>query len=75
MGCEDGIQFGGGSFALDPSGRILARSTSRKEGLVLAELAPELLSEARTSYPLVRDERLDLVYRELGRIRKRKFNL
>ncbi len=75
VGCEEGIQFGGGSFALDPNGRILARSTSRKEGLLFAELDPELLREARTCYPLVRDEKLDLVYRELGRIRKRKFNL
>lgn len=74
-GFEDGIHFGGGSFAVDPSGRVLARTRSWREELLVVDLPGEVLREARTAYPLLRDERLDLLYRELGRLRKLRFNL
>lgn len=75
VGFEDGIHFGGGSFAVDPFGRLLARSESWEEEMLWADLSTDALREARTAYPLLRDERLDLLYRELGRLRKRRFNL
>ncbi len=75
VGFEDGIHYGGGSFIVDPMGEILTRSKTWKEELLVADLSTDILREARTAYPLVRDSRLDLLYRELGRLRKRKFYL
>jgi predicted amidohydrolase len=75
VGFEDGIHFGGGSFVVDPFGNVVARSDSWEEELIVTDLSIETLREARTTYPLLRDERLDLLYRELGRLRKRRFNL
>jgi len=45
------------------------------EGMAVAELSPEVLRRARTVYPLLRDENLDLVSRELERTRRRRFAL
>ena len=68
VGCEDGVQFGGGSAVVDPLGRIVAQAPPTREALVLCDLDRGALRRARTFYPLLRDERLPLLSREIGRL-------
>jgi predicted amidohydrolase len=75
VGYEDGLNFGGGSIALDPFGRTLASLPALDEGLAIAELDAEVLRRARSVYPLLRDENLELVHREIGRIRQHRFQI
>ena len=75
VGYEDGLNFGGGSMAIDPFGRTIASLPALDEGLAVAELSPEVLRRARTVYPLLRDENVDLVSRELERLRRHRFEL
>jgi NAD+ synthase (glutamine-hydrolysing) len=75
VGYEDGLNFGGGSAVFDPFGRDVLSMPALDEGLGVAELRGDVLRRARTAYPLLRDENLDLVYRELGRIRTLRYDL
>jgi predicted amidohydrolase len=75
VGCEDGLTFSGGSLVVDPHGRVVAEAPALDETVVTVELEAESLRRARSAYPLLRDERLELVYRELGRIRTLRFGL
>ena len=68
VGCEDGLTFGGGSVAVDPFGRIVGELPPLEEGLAVVELRAEVLRRARSAYPLLRDENLELVRRELDRV-------
>jgi predicted amidohydrolase len=67
-GYEEGWNFSGGSFAAAPDGRIVARSKLLKPDRVVATLEGAVLRTARLTSPLLRDEKLDLVRRELDRI-------
>lgn len=75
VGYEDGLNFGGGSCAIDPFGRDLVRMDPLESGLATATLEPEVLRRARTVYPLLRDADIEMVHRELGRIRRQRFDL
>ncbi|MBD3868039.1 MAG: carbon-nitrogen hydrolase [Acidobacteria bacterium] len=75
VGYEDGLNFGGGSIAIDPFGREIGSIPALLEGWLIVELEGEVLRRARTAYPLLRDARLELVYREMGRIRTERFGL
>jgi predicted amidohydrolase len=75
VGYEDGLNFGGGSIAFDPFGRTLASAPALDAGVVVAELDREVLRRARAAYPLLRDENLELLYREVSRIRRERFGL
>src|SRR4029077_1129861 len=68
VGCEDGLNFGGGSIALDPFGRTIAALPALAAGVTVAELDASVLRRARAAYPLLRDENLELVHREASRI-------
>jgi predicted amidohydrolase len=65
VGTEEGVTFAGGSEIWDPTGRLLARGAEDAEDLVTADLDPDLLRRARTALPLERDEKRDLVAREV----------
>ncbi len=67
-GGEEGWTFAGGSFAVAPGGRVIAEARPLRADRLLVELPPRPLRRARTTSPLLRDEKLDLVRRELGRI-------
>jgi predicted amidohydrolase len=67
VGVEDGISFWGGSLALAPDGRELAAAPLFDEALVVAEVDVDALRRARLKLPVLRDERADLVRRELAR--------
>lgn len=75
VGYEDGLNFGGGSIALDPFGRTIAALPALTPGLTVAELDASVLRRARAAYPLLRDENLELVNREATRIRQERFQL
>ena len=69
------LNFGGGSIALDPFGRTLAELPALATGVTVAELSAEVLRRARAAYPLLRDENIELVHREMSRIRQSRFHL
>ncbi|NIM00882.1 MAG: hypothetical protein GTN89_08155 [Acidobacteria bacterium] len=74
-GCEDGVTFGGGSLVVDPFGRVVAEAPALDEALPLVDLKTEVLRRARTVYPLLRDENLELVEGELARLRRLRYDL
>ena len=74
-GCEDGLTFGGGSLVADPFGRIAGELPALDPDLAIVELRDEVLRRARSAYPLLRDENLELVQRELARIRRVRYGL
>jgi predicted amidohydrolase len=73
VGLEDGIQFWGGSIAYAPGATVLARAPLFDEALVVAECDPDTLARARYHLPTLRDERVDIVRRELERIQDRTY--
>lgn len=68
VGYEDGVSFFGSSFAIGPSGHVLARAADLDADLVIVDLDPARLRRERINYPLLRDERPELTLRELQRI-------
>jgi predicted amidohydrolase len=70
VGFEDGLGFWGGSIVFDPHGELVVRGPNHAEELILAELDMRQLHRARARLPLLRDERPELIQRELKRIRK-----
>jgi NAD+ synthase (glutamine-hydrolysing) len=67
-GFEDGLNFWGGSTVFDPNGNLLVQAPYFEEALTLAEIDLNQLHRTRARLPLLRDERPELVERELGRI-------
>lgn len=70
VGVEDGITFFGGSSVTGPDGRVIASAPLLEEALLGAEIDRASLRHARATLPLLRDEKPDLVIRELERIRQ-----
>ncbi len=73
VGYEDGVAFGGYSSVIAPDGDTLNRGEHFEECLVTAVVNPESIRFKRRSLPLLRDERPDLVLRELERIVKERY--
>jgi predicted amidohydrolase len=68
VGNEEGLTFWGGSRLLGPDGSVLAEGPLYDETLVVGSLETDDLRMQRYSLPLLADERLELVRRELDRI-------
>ena len=68
VGYEDGKNFWGGSFVIDPHGEFLVRGEGFEEALITQEIDLRQLSRARKRMPLLRDERPRLLHQELTRI-------
>ncbi len=68
VGWEDGINFWGGSFVIDAGGAEIARAPAMDEHLLIAEIDRTETRRRRVAFPALRDERPDLVQRELSRI-------
>jgi NAD+ synthase (glutamine-hydrolysing) len=68
VGFEDGLNFFGGSTVFDPDGKMIAEAPINDEGLTLAELDLAQLRRTRVRLPLLRDERPEILARELERI-------
>jgi len=56
-GVDDTLSFFGGSFAVDPYGRVLARAPEDDVALLLVDLDLDLIEEARRDMPFLRDRR------------------
>jgi predicted amidohydrolase len=68
VGFEDGLNFWGGSTIFDPNGELIAQGPYHEESLTFSELDLNQLHRTRTRLHLLRDERTNLVRRELDRI-------
>ncbi|MGH7667733.1 MAG: nitrilase-related carbon-nitrogen hydrolase [Candidatus Dormibacteria bacterium] len=66
VGFEDGFHFWGGSRVLGPSGSPLAGPLGDAAEVLHAELSRGDVRRARIAYPLLRDERMDVVRGQLG---------
>jgi NAD+ synthase (glutamine-hydrolysing) len=73
VGYEDGVAFGGYSSLIDPDGHLRATGEHFEECLVTATVDPETVRFKRRSLPLLRDERPELVLRELERIVRERY--
>src|SRR5574337_2034646 len=70
VGYEDGACFWGGSEVIVPSGEPMAKAEYLSEQILVAEIDPAEVRRAKMLNPLVRDERLDVTFRELERVRR-----
>jgi len=67
-GFEDGLNFWGGSTIFEPNGKLVVQAPYFEESLTTAEIDLNQLHRTRARMPLLRDERPELVQRELERI-------
>lgn len=67
-GFEDGVNFWGGSTIYNPEGRLIVQGPYYEDALVTAQIDLNDLRRARIRLPLLRDERVALTQREMGRI-------
>ncbi len=67
-GFEDGLNFWGGSTVFDPNGKLVAQAPYFEEVLTKTEIDLNQLHRTRARLPLLRDERPELMQRELERI-------
>jgi predicted amidohydrolase len=68
VGNEEGLTFWGGSRLLGADGSVIAEGPLYQEALVIGDLDTDDLRMQRYQLPLLADERLELVRRELDRI-------
>ena len=68
VGNEEGLTFWGGSRLLGADGSIIAEGPLYEEALVVGSIDTDDLRMQRYGLPLLSDERLELVRRELDRI-------
>jgi NAD+ synthase (glutamine-hydrolysing) len=68
VGFEDGVNFSGGSCVFDPAGEAVAQAPVIEEALLVCDLERSALRRARTMLPLLRDEKLHVLAREVGRM-------
>jgi len=68
VGFEDGLNFFGGSTVFDPDGRMVSQAPFNDESLTLAEIDLNQLRRTRTRLPLLRDERPEVLLKELERL-------
>jgi len=68
VGVEETITFWGGSQVLDPSGEVVFQAPLHEEGLYLTAIDLDDLRRERVALPLLRDERPELVLRQLERL-------
>jgi predicted amidohydrolase len=68
VGVDESISFWGGSEVITPSGEALFSAPLFEEGLFTVDVPLADLRRERVALPLLRDERLELHAREIGRI-------
>ena len=57
VGKEDKMQFWGGSFIADPYGEIVARASSTKEQVLVAEIDLELIEHSQEGWGFLRNRK------------------
>lgn len=68
VGYEDGINFWGGAHAFGPDGEIIGKGPYQEEAITMVEIDLSDLQHVRTRLPLLRDERPEVVAKEIHRI-------
>ena len=68
VGIDESISFWGGSEIIAPNGEAIFSAPLFDEGLFVGEIALGDVRRERISLPLLRDERPELLARELGRV-------
>jgi predicted amidohydrolase len=68
VGVDESITFWGGSEVVSPTGQSVLSAPTHDEGLFMASLEPAALRRERIATPLLRDERPEVVLRQLDRI-------
>jgi predicted amidohydrolase len=68
VGVDESISFWGGSEVIGPAGETIFAAPLYDEGVFLCEIHLADVRRERIALPLLRDERLELQHRELGRI-------
>lgn len=68
VGAEGGLIFTGGSHVIDPRGDLVAEAAPYREDVLLVDLDLGSAARHRQAVPLLRNPRLELVHRELGRL-------
>jgi predicted amidohydrolase len=71
VGYEDGKNFWGGSSIVDPDGEFVTHGCYFDETLITQKIDLNQIHRTRSRLPLLRDERPDLMRRELERILER----
>jgi predicted amidohydrolase len=66
VGHEDGIAFWGGSEIVAPDGTVVVRAPEFDEALLVGEIDSDLVARERARNPLMRDEREDIVLRNIA---------
>jgi N-carbamoylputrescine amidase len=56
---EQGLEFWGGSFVVDPFGKVLAEASHDREETLIVECDPRRIEEVRRDWPFLRDRRID----------------
>lgn len=64
-GVEDGRRYSGQSMLVDPYGRVLSSLGVEDEGIVMADVDPAVVAEARVDYAHLRDLRVEVYQRLL----------
>jgi len=54
-----GLEFWGGSFLVDPFGRVIAEASHDKEEILIGEVNLKTMEEIRRNWPFLRDRRID----------------
>jgi predicted amidohydrolase len=68
VGVDESVTFWGGSEVVAPSGASVFAAPMHDEGLFLVDIDPAELRRERVAVPLLRDERPEVVLRQLDRI-------
>lgn len=68
VGFEDGVSFWGGATIHDPNGERISAGPQYEEALTITEIDLNQLHRTRARLPLLRDERPEIVQKELKRI-------
>jgi predicted amidohydrolase len=68
VGIEESVTFWGGSQVIDPAGQLGYEAPLLEEGLFVTDIDLDDIRRERTALPLLRDERPELVARQLERL-------
>ena len=68
VGVDESVSFWGGSMVVGPTGEVIVEAPLYEEALVFADVELAGIRRERIGLPLLRDERPELMVRELGRI-------
>ncbi|HVM29567.1 MAG TPA: nitrilase-related carbon-nitrogen hydrolase [Candidatus Limnocylindrales bacterium] len=68
VGVEESVTFWGGSEVVDPGGQSAYRAPLHDEGLFVVEIDTDEVRRQRVATPLMRDERPELLLRQLERV-------